>query len=124
MRIWEAKIYHFKMKKHTRIYFKAFNVEFDPVSGWHDCRSEINGKKASDIHHILNKGMGGTTENLDRIENLMALTRLQHDEWGDKKNLIWNLFSIHRQHMRENGVDFDNDWIEEQMAKYAYEKNP
>lgn len=104
------------MQKHTKIYFKAFKVNFDPVSGWHDCKSEVNGRKAVDIHHIIGRGKGGE----DRIENLMALTRKQHQDLGDKKNLIWNLFSMHRQHMKEHNVKFDNDWIEQQMAKYAY----
>lgn len=102
------------------MYFQAFGFDLgDPTQF---VPSEINGRKAVDINHIICRGMGGTKQNLDRIENLMAMTRQQHIDFGDKKNLIWNLFSMHRQHMKEHNVEFDNDWIEEQMKKYAFEK--
>lgn len=104
-----------KIPNHTRIYFEAFGYDLEDPNQF--VPSEINGKKAVDIHHIIGRGKGGE----DRIENLMALTRLQHLDWGDKKNLIWNLLSMHRQHMKEHGVQFDNDWIEEKMGQYAYE---
>ena len=103
------------LKKHTKIYLTAFGFDLSDSNQF--IPSEINGRKAVDIHHIIGRGKGGQ----DRIENLMALTRLQHQEWGDKKNLIWNLLSMHRQHMKEYNVQFDNDWIQEQMNKYAYE---
>ena len=76
--------------------------------------SEINGRKAFSVYKII-------PEYHNRIENIVALTKKQSIEWINKKNLIWNLFSMHRQHMKEYNVEFDNDWIEEQMAKYAYE---
>ena len=72
------------MQKHTKLYFDFFNVDYDPVSGWHDCVSEISGEPAIDIHHIDSRGMGGS-KNADRIENLMALTREEHNKYGDKK---------------------------------------
>lgn len=103
------------MQKHTKIYLTAFGFDLSNPNQF--IPSEINGKKAVDIHHIIARGKCGE----DRIENLMALTRKQHLEWGDRKHLVWNLFSMHRQHLKENEVPFDNNWIEEQMKKYAYE---
>ena len=38
--------------------------------------SEISGKLAHDIHHITYRSQGGT----DDIENLIALTREEHDQ--------------------------------------------
>jgi hypothetical protein len=46
--------------------------------------SEISGKPAVDVHHIERRGMGGS-KNKDYIENLMALTREEHDKYGDKE---------------------------------------
>lgn len=45
--------------------------------------SEISGKRAVDIHHIEARGMGGSDK--DDIENLIALTREEHEMYGDKK---------------------------------------
>lgn len=70
------------MKKHTKIYFDYFGVDYDPQTGWHDCKSELSGLPAVDIHHIEARGMGGS-KNADRIENLMALTREEHEKYGD-----------------------------------------
>ena len=67
------------MKKYIKIYMDYFEYEeqdFIP--------SEISGKKATDIHHIEARGMGGS-KNKDCIENLIALTREEHLKYGDKK---------------------------------------
>ena len=82
------------MKKHTKLYFDFFGVEYDPVSGWHNCKSEISGLKADDLHHIDCKGMGGS-KTKDNIENLIALTRDEHEKYGDKKQYIDYLKTVH-----------------------------
>ncbi len=64
--------------------------------------SEINGEVAVDLHHIYEKGMGGReffTHNgmeyhIDCVENLIAVTRDQHDrahaaEWS--KDELWEI---------------------------------
>ena len=59
------------MQKHTKIYLDYFEYgdqDFVP--------SEISGKRAQDIHHILFRSHGGK----DEIENLIALTREEHEE--------------------------------------------
>jgi hypothetical protein len=82
------------MQKHTKQYFDFFNVDYDPVSGWHDCVSEISGLPAVDVHHIERRGMGGS-KNADRIENLMALTREEHELYGDKTKYLEYLKQVH-----------------------------
>ena len=82
------------MKKHTKLYFDYFDIDYDPQSGWHNCVSEISGFPADDIHHIEARGMGGSKDK-DTIENLMALTRGEHEKFGDKKQYIDYLKSIH-----------------------------
>lgn len=86
------------MKRHTKIYFDFFNVDYDPVSGWHNCISEISGLPATDVHHIEARGMGGS-KYADRIENLMALTRDEHEKFGDKKQYIEYLKEVHRNYI-------------------------
>ena len=82
------------MKKHTKLYFDFFGIDYDPVSGWHNCRSEISGLPAQDINHIECRGMGGS-KTKDYIENLMALTREEHEKYGDKKQYIEYLKEVH-----------------------------
>ena len=48
---------------------------------------EVCGSRAVDIHHIHRRGMGGSTD-ADKIENLMAVCRTCHIEYGDKKHYI------------------------------------
>jgi len=86
------------MQKHTKIYFDFFDIEFDPVSGWHNCVSELSGLPAVDINHIECRGMGGSKEK-DNIENLMAMTREEHEEYGDKKQHLEYLKEMHRNYI-------------------------
>jgi hypothetical protein len=67
------------MKKHTKLYLKFFGFD---ESDFIPC--EICGCLAVDIHHIDARGMGGTKK-ADTIDNLMALCREHHMEFGDKK---------------------------------------
>lgn len=81
------------MKKHTKIYLQYFGYfEGDFI------RCEICGKQAVDIHHINARGMGGSKE-ADKIENLMAVCRQCHIEFGDKKQYKEELKQIHNEHI-------------------------
>ena len=64
---------------------------------WIPC--EVCGAKAVDIHHIEARGMGGTKQK-DSIENLMALCRKHHLEYGDIKDKKDYLKEIHLQFMK------------------------
>jgi hypothetical protein len=88
------------MQKHTKIYFDFFNVDYDPVTGWHDCVSEISGLPAVDINHIECRGMGGSKEK-DNIENLMAMTREEHIFYGDKKQYLEYLKQVHGDYIKK-----------------------
>jgi hypothetical protein len=101
------------MKKYTQIYFDALNyheTDFIP--------SELSGHKAVDINHIICRGMGGTKDK-DRIENLMALTRREHDDYGDKKHMTALLLMAHRKFLDKKKVEYDNDWFERHILRYA-----
>jgi hypothetical protein len=79
----------FIMKKHTKIYFDYFGhgeQSFVPC--------EVCGMRANDIHHIEARGMGGSKEK-DNIENLQALCRPCHINFGDKKQHMQFLRDIH-----------------------------
>lgn len=77
------------MQKHTRIYLDRFGYGQD---SWIPC--EVCGSRAVDIHHIECRGMGGSAR-VDYIENLMALCRKCHVEYGDKKQHLEWLKSKH-----------------------------
>lgn len=85
------------MKKYTKQYFSYFGYALDDF-----LPCEVCGGKAVDIHHIDCKGMGGSTLK-DNIENIMAVCRSCHLEYGDKKEHIDFLREKHLNFMQYNG---------------------
>lgn len=55
---------------------------------------EVCGNKAVDIHHLECRGMGGSKDK-DNIQNLQAVCRNCHIEYGDKKEHLEFLQNIH-----------------------------
>jgi hypothetical protein len=55
---------------------------------------EVCGNKAVDIHHLECRGMGGSKDK-DNIENLQAVCRNCHIKYGDKKEHLEFLQTIH-----------------------------
>jgi predicted restriction endonuclease len=70
------------------------------LSDWMPC--EICGCQAVDIHHIECRSMGGT-KTKDTIENLMALCRGHHVQFGDKKQHKEMLIEVHNNFIKQNG---------------------
>lgn len=77
------------MKKHVKVYLDYFGYGAEDFIGCEVCSS-----RAVDIHHIEARGMGGSKK-ADTIENVMALCRNCHVEYGDKKQYIDNLKAVH-----------------------------
>lgn len=83
------------MKNHTKVYLAAFGYD---TSSFIPC--EICGHRAVDIHHIEARGMGGNKK-ADTIDNLMALCRIHHCEYGDKKQFKEYLKEIHKEKIKQ-----------------------
>ena len=98
--------------KHTLIYLKALGT---PVSLDFKVYSEISDNVANDIHHICTRE--------DRIENLMALTRKEHIDWGEKKHLMYDLLVIHRTFLDVQCIKYSKSWFDEQMQRWKPEKD-
>jgi 5-methylcytosine-specific restriction endonuclease McrA len=80
-----------KLPKHTQIYFDYFGYD---ESSWIPC--EVCGAQSVDIHHIEARSMGGNPKgDKDTIENLMALCRKDHENFGDKKQWKEWLIKLH-----------------------------
>ncbi len=77
------------MQKHTRIYLHFFKYD---TSTFIPC--EVCSGRATDIHHINARGMGGSQAK-DIITNLMALCRTCHEKYGDKKQYKDFLYQAH-----------------------------
>jgi 5-methylcytosine-specific restriction endonuclease McrA len=77
------------MKKHTKIYLDHFGYGVDSF-----IPCEVCSKRAVDIHHIVARGIG-SGKGKDEIQNLMALCRECHVEFGDKKHHMDFLMSKH-----------------------------
>ena len=69
-------------------YFNYSTSDFIPC--------EMCNSKAVDIHHIEARGMGGNPlKDKDVIENLMAVCRQCHIEYGDKAHYKDKLKEVH-----------------------------
>jgi predicted restriction endonuclease len=85
------------LKKHTKIYLNYFGYD---TTDFIPC--EICGNQAVDINHIEARGMGGNPKgDKDEIENLMAVCRSCHEEYGDKKQHKHMLKVVHKVKMNE-----------------------
>jgi 5-methylcytosine-specific restriction endonuclease McrA len=97
------------MQKHTKIYLKGcgyVSTDFIP--------SELSYQRAVDVHHIISRGKGGE----DRLENLMAVTRGEHEEFGDKKEWIYFLLARHYEFLTKKGAEYSKEWFDKQFTKY------
>lgn len=87
------------MKKHTKIYLNYFGYQIPEDVFCEVCRSP-----AVDIHHIDSRGMGGDPQGKkDVIENLQALCRACHDNYGDDPSCFDKLTEVHLRCMEING---------------------
>lgn len=89
------------MRNHTKVYFKEMGY---CISDFIYC--EVCQQEAVDIHHIDARGQGGSKKK-DHIENLMAVCRKCHIEYGDVKDLKPKLREIHTLRMKERGIKKD-----------------
>lgn len=83
------------LKNHTKVYLSSFGFD---ISDFIPC--EVCENKAVDIHHIERRGIGGS-KTKDTIENLMALCRKCHLEYGDKKQYKDYLIERHKKRLEE-----------------------
>lgn len=90
------------MQKHTKIYYEFFDYPIDPDF---PIPSEISGIPAVDVNHISARGMGGSKRK-DVIENLMAMTREEYEQYGDKKQYKQFLINTHREFMSIHRPDY------------------
>lgn len=84
------------MKLHVKIYLQEMGYEttdYIPCEIGRDSYVKCLGK-ATDVHHIDARGMGGR-KSKDVIENLMGLCRRCHDDFGDIKDFKPYLKRIH-----------------------------
>ena len=82
------------MKRHTKIYMAYFGYVLDDF-----IPCEVCGSRANDIHHIENRGSGGSRTK-DYIENLMAVCRPCHLALGDVPSKVEWLKEIHKKKLR------------------------
>jgi hypothetical protein len=72
--------------------------------------SEISGLPCTDIHHIDNKGMGGSN-NKDYIENLIALTREEHELCHKHKSINDYAKIVHEYFLKNNPYNNPEDSV-------------
>jgi len=96
------------VQQHTKIYLTVFG--YDTADNTVFVPSEISGDKGIDVHHIVTRE--------DKIENLMMLTRSEHDAYGEIKYVMALLLKIHRRVLQLNNIPFDESWFSFYISKY------
>ena len=87
------------MKGYTKLYMDLLDYGTEDFIG-----SELSGLRAVDIHHLFARKAGGTKRK-ESICNLMALTREEHEKYGDKKKYIEFLIDRHFEFLRMRQTD-------------------
>jgi hypothetical protein len=85
------------MKPYVKVYMDYFGYD---ENSFIPC--EVCGSQAVDLHHVERRGMGGS-KNADTIENIMALCRTHHLQYGDKKQWKDWLKKLHKIKMDTHG---------------------
>lgn len=91
------------MKAYTRTYLKFFGFPFDP-NFFVPC--EYCGAKSVDLHHLIPRSL--RPDLVNRIENIMALCRKDHDRAGKDRAFNEELKQVHRRRLLKNGLP-DNE---------------
>jgi 5-methylcytosine-specific restriction endonuclease McrA len=87
------------MQKHTKIYMDYFGFD---TGSFIAC--EICGTKATEVHHLECRGMGGNPNgDKDRIENLQAICRACHIKYGDRTEFKDMMVKVHLKYMEVYG---------------------
>lgn len=83
------------MTDFTATYLKGmyYDTDLDFFDQFIPC--EICEQRAAEVHHIDARGMGGTTREYT-VHDLMGLCRVCHEEYGDKKQYLPLLKTMHR----------------------------
>ncbi len=109
------------MQEHTKIYLKYAKTQHG-LEPW-EITCEITGAPGTDVCHIQARGMGGNpSKDLNKIENLMCLTRyLHHETEGVLKE---ELIEMHESWMRTGQplIVVDPDWLFSSALKPILEK--
>ena len=99
------------MRRHTEIYLKHFGYSTADT-----ILCEVSSEVAVDIHHIFPRGRGGSKER-DIVENLMAVSRRVHIEYGDKTEHRLMLLEKHEQRLQEHGKPYNEQFFIDAKAK-------
>lgn len=92
------------MLPYLQLYLDFFGYTFQ-----NEIVSELSGQQANHVHHISCKGKGGSKEK-DFIENLIALTFTEHDQKGDKKQYMVELYIRHVYFIKKHRPDYEIQW--------------
>ena len=83
------------MLKHIRIYLSYFGYGEQDFIPCENCKN----KRSADVHHIDNKGMGGS-KTKDYIENLVALCRDCHLKCHKDKEFNEKVKQVHLEKLK------------------------
>ena len=92
------------MTPHVKIYMKFFGYKTAE-----EIMCEFCGSPAVDVHHLVPRSIA-PKDKVNKIDNLMALCRIHHEQAHASKNTNDDFKYIHRRKCLQNGLP-DNEKI-------------
>ena len=99
------------MQTYTKVYLEKLDLDTTDFICCEVCES-----KATEIHHILARSK--YKEHQNDIENLMAICRKCHQEYGDQVYLMEALLKIHQKRLDIAKVKYDKNFFRFYNKKY------
>lgn len=106
------------MQKYQKTYLKAIGFDFEEPNAINNIKSELSGKRADDIHHIKYL-MTGVDRQDYPFERLIALTRDEHNKFGDKKQYFDYLLWMHYINFAYNNTLFDLKYFPDSIFDWS-----
>ena len=75
--------------------YKKNFLNFWNISEYDEVESIVSGAEAQDLHHLVFKKAGGSSQNLDEAWNLVPLTRVEHNRAHDDPQFNESLKRMH-----------------------------
>ena len=100
------------MQAYTKVYLEAFGLDESDF-----CKCELCPLKATEIHHILSRKKYAI--GLLKIENIMAICRACHQEYGDLIYTMPMLLKIHQRILELKEIPHDPKWFEFYIRHYT-----
>lgn len=104
------------MDRAEQIYREHYEIPSGPIP------SNVGGNQSVGVFLIIPLKYYETDKDL-RIENLVALTKKEAEQYLHRPMYFWTLFSVIRSDLKALGKSYDDSYIWKRMQRHAYDND-